>query len=159
MTDIVNCDEIYGLYLIDPCCNLDQYICAVSFDKEILNNILDKYVENDKKKYYIIKKVKYCSVNLINNKIIIREKKSISKNIFDKSLYAFNKIIVKDNNEICEQVLLNINEVLNINEKLNINQELNINVLSFFLSLENNNSISDSEIKFDKYYHESIMNA
>ena len=151
MTERVNCDEIYGLFFIDPLCDLNQYICAVSFDKEILNYILDKEIEHDEKKFHVIKKVKYYSLDIFNNRIFMTNKKSMKKNIFDKSLYAFNKIIVKDNNELCEQVLLNINNVLNIN------QELNINVLKFFLSLKND--ISDSEIKFDKYYTESIMNA
>jgi len=144
MNNRVNCDEIYGLYLIEPSCNIDQYICAVSFDKEILNNILDKDVVNSEKKYHVIKKVKYYSLDLIDNKVIITKKHSISKNKFDKSLYSFNKIITKDNYQICEQVLLNINEELNIND---------LRHSSLF-----KNNISQSQIKFDKYYLESIMN-
>jgi len=145
MTDRVNCDEIYGLFFIDPRCNLNQYICAVSLDKRELNFILDKEVKNNEKKYHVIKKVKYYSLDLIDNKIIITKKQSTSKNKFDKSLYAFNKIITKDNDQICEQVLLNINEKLNIND---------IRCLSLF-----KNKISYSEIYLGEYYFESIMNA
>lgn len=145
MNDRVNCDEIYGLFLIEPSCNIDQYICAVSFDKETLDNILDKNIVNDEKKYHVIKKVKYYSLDLVNNKVIITKKLSMNKNKFDKSLYSFNKIITKDNYQICEQVLLNINEDLNIND---------LRLLSLF-----KNNISQSQINFDKYYFESIMNS
>ena len=145
MTDRVNCDEIYGLFFIDPCCNLNQYICAVSLDKRVLNIILDKEVKNDEKKYHVIKKVKYYSLDLIDNKIIITKKQSMNKHKFDKSLYAFNKIITKDNYQICEQVLLNINEKLNIND-----------VRCFSLFKDN---ISYSQIYLGEYYFESIMNS
>ena len=146
MINRINCDEIYGLYLIDPRCNLDQYISAFSFNKEILENILNNDVNNDEKKHYIIKKVNYYSLNLIDNKYFITRKNSMSDDNYDKNLYGFNKITVKDNCELCEQVLLNIPEKINIDE---------IRTIPFF----KNSGLSHSRINFDQYYFESILNA
>ena len=146
MTDRVNCDEIHGLYLIDPHCNLNQSISAFSFDKNILQNILNNDINNDEKKYYVIKKVNYYSLQYIDNKYVLTRKISMCKDNYDKNLYGFNKITVKDNCELCEQVLLNIPEEINIDE---------IRKISFF----KNSGLSYSIINFDQYYFESIINA
>jgi hypothetical protein len=70
----------------------------------------------------------------------------MNKDNYDKNLYGFNKIIVKDNYELCEQVLLNIPEKINIDE---------IRTISYF----KNSGLSYSKINFDEYYYESILNA
>ena len=145
MTNKINCDEIYGLYFIDPECNLDQYILAVSLSKENLNNILNDIINKNylisEYSSYIIKKIKSYSLIKYDNKFIFTRNLSMNETIFYKSLYAYNKIIFKNEMEICEQVLLNIFEENN-EEKILLGHD-----------------ISNNPIIFDKYYEESIMNS
>jgi hypothetical protein len=147
--DRVNCDEIYALCSIDKKEKEYKYgygyayenVYCFSFDKQILYNI----IENNIKKNYIIKKIKYYSLEFINNDIIITRKILMNKNNFNKCLYAFNKISINNNIFLNEQVLLNITKELYeyINQK---------KIKPFF------KNISNSLIFFDKYYEKSIMN-
>jgi len=131
--------NIYSLVSIEKDCKDDQYIMAISYDKQVLENILatvkpqldhlcDFAIKENTKLYKIIKS---------DNKHLIINKLKLEENY---NLHGFNKITTNN----CEQVLLDINGI-------------DIDYLNTSNIFKNN--ISSSNIMFDTYYDESIMNA
>lgn len=53
-----NCSNLLGLYFTDPDCSDDKYIHAYSFDKNVLIDLINEHVTNEKKKYYSVEKIK-----------------------------------------------------------------------------------------------------
>jgi hypothetical protein len=141
MNHKINCNEIYGLYFIDPIYNFNQNIVAISLSTKILNNILNKEINNEERKNYIIKKIKSYSLINYQNKYIFTRNLYMNETKFYKSLYLYNKIIIKNEEKIYEQVLLNI--LIENFDKNNIS-----NIIS---------NISSKPIIFDKYYEKLIL--
>jgi hypothetical protein len=139
------CNELLGLYLNDPLSN-DKYISAFSFDKNILANMVDIFVETENKEYYSIEPIELLLhykdddseklekfFNIKNVKGILLNIGEINFEDLEFPIYRYNKII---NNE-CKQVLLCTEHS---NEK------------KFQL-----NGISENPIQIDTFYEESVI--
>lgn len=131
--------NIYSLVSIEKDCINDQYIMAISYDKQVLENMLATVkpqlghlcnfaIKENTKLYKIIKS---------DDKHFIINKLKLGENY---DLHGFNKITTRG----CDQVLLDINDV-----------DLDyLNTTKIF-----KDNISLNNIMFDTYYDESIMNA
>jgi len=135
------CKNLLGLWFTEPDCEDDKYVHAFSFDKIILNNILENDVKKDDRHFFSISRVRLYTASEINDeqkkKIIILPMNDDF--IFDnikKPIYGFNKL-TSDN---CEQVLL----CIDINNITDIIKEM---------------GISSNPIKINTFYEESILNA
>lgn len=132
--------SIYHIISIGKECNdNDNYIMAISYSKEILENMIEN-IPLCKFQYcnYIIKEnnLKIYSLQKIDDKIIIINTTKFNAN----NLYAFNKITTYS----IENVLLDITG-FDINE---------LKKMRFFC-----NNLSENTVIFDTYYDEGIMNA
>ena len=126
--------------------NNDQYVMAISYSKELLENMIQN-IPSSKLEYcnYIIKEnIDIYSIHLLpkNSKdIFISKIYSLDpSNININNLYAFNKITTST----FENVLLDITG-------FDINEVRTFNIFK--------NDVSDNNILFDIFYDECIMNA
>jgi len=132
---------IYSLVSIDKECSEYEYIYAVSYSKEILQNMI-KNIQTDLLNIadFIIRPntpiFKLSSLN--ENLTLNRHYKNVSFNLYN--LYAFNKTTTYG----VENVLLDITG-------FNIKYLRELNIFK--------NELSQNTIKFDIFYEEGIMNA
>ena len=133
--------EIYSLVSIDKSCRECQYVNAISYSREILEDMIQNVHPDDLELADFIIKENTPIYFLIplNGKILLTT--SLNKVVFNKdSLYAFNKITTN----VVENVLLDVSD-FDIEE---------LRKSSIF-----KDDISQNNILFDTYYEEGIMNA
>jgi hypothetical protein len=133
------CKDLLGLWFCEPDCEYDIYLHAFSFDKDILNNMIDSYIKEEDRHLYYIKRVKLYSISQIiqvnkSKLMILPMDDNFHFNNLENPIYGFNKIF----GDKCEQVLLTTNL---------INNEI-IDM-----------GISPKPIKIDTFYEESVLNA
>jgi len=134
-------NKIYILVSIDKSCQCCQYVNAISYSKELLEDMIKNIHPDDLKLADFIVKENmpiYFLVSL-NDKILLAT--SYGEVTFNKdNLYAFNKITT---NKV-ENVLLDISG-------FNIEELRNSPIFK--------DDLSENIIQFDVYYEEGIMNA
>lgn len=131
--------NIYRLVSIEKECEDDQYIMAVSYDKNVLENILatvKPQLENQCN-FAIKENTELYKVTKFNGSYFIVR---TSKLYEGQKLHGFNKITTYK----CEQVLIDLNGQ-------------NVDVLDQIEIFKDN--LSRNNIEFDTYYDEGIMNA
>ena len=122
-----------------------EYIMAISFDREILENMIKEkdckfIIKEDLKIYQIV--IYNDDIKTPNYKYEIMHINYLNKKWHCENLYAFNKIKIDDLNIIENGIV----DLYSFNNKIN-----EIPVLK--------NNISANLIKFDTYYEEGVMNA
>ena len=130
-----------------------EYIMAISFDREILENMIKEKDCKEKDFKFIIKEnlkihqivIYNDDVKTPNYKYEIMHINYLNKKLHCEDLYAFNKI-KKANNGFDYIIEDGIIDLYSFNDKIN-----EIPVLK--------NNISANLIKFDTYYEEGVMNA
>ena len=131
--------SIYSLVSIDKeCIDNEQYVMAISYSKEILENMIQNMPQSKFEicNFIIKENIPIYSLMKVDDKIIIINSIKFNAN----NLYAFNKITTSS----VENVLLDITS-FDINE---------LRKLHAFC-----NDLSENIILFDTYYDEGIMNA
>ena len=133
------CKDLLGLWFCEPDCEYDIYLHAFSFDKDILNNMIESYIKDEDKHLYYISRVKLYSISQIiqGNKsklMILPMDDNCNFNNIEKPIYGFNKMI----GDKCEQILLTT-DIIN-NDIIDM-------------------GISSKPIKIDSFYEESVSNA
>ena len=136
-------NPIYSLVSIDKECTECQYVNAISYSKELLENMIQNIHPDDfKLADFIIKEdIHIYSLIVLNGELLIVRPAYNNNITFNPdNLYAFNKITSSG----FENVLLDTTD-FNIEE---------LRQLYIF-----KNDISHNTIKFDVFYEEGIMNA
>ena len=131
---------IYKLVSIELDNEDDEYIMAISYDKQVLENMLAnvKLQYTEKLCNFEIKEnTKLYKLYNIDNKYFVTRIVKCNEN---SKLHGFNKITLFG----CEQALLDVSNI-------------NINNINDFDMCKNN--VSTNEIFFDVYYDEGILNA
>ena len=135
---------IYSIVSIDKQCLECQYVNAISYSKELLENMIQNIHPDDFKLVdFIIKEnIHIYSLIVLNQQLLIGRSGHDDDNITfnPDNLYAFNKVTTSG----VENVLLDIT-------KFDIE---NLKQICIF-----KNNISQNAIKFDVFYEEGIMNA
>jgi hypothetical protein len=135
---------IYSLLSIEKNCTEDQYIQAISYDKNVLQSMLDNLDSNTLNLADFVIKENTPVYSLLKLRTNTEDKSKIYlypvKKFNTNKLYGFNKITSNG----VEQVLLDITVFNNFELKNK----------PFF-----KNDLSDNSIIFDKYYDEGIMNS
>ena len=128
--------DLLGILFTSPDCEQDQYYHGFSFEKEILEKMIESEVPIQNRKFYSIKKIKI--LNYIHNPLNKKEFIYYENEIYNDSLpmYGYNNVNLKKYK--CEQVIL-ITNIITDNMR--------------------SNGISFSQIKIDTFYEESIVNA
>ena len=142
------CKDMLGLCFTSPDCEQDQYFHAYSFNRVILDQMI-KNVKDDERDFYSIKKIKvqqYLVVNKSNDTDKFFDSNNVTgillrcdNTIYNEKinpLYGYNFI----KNGLCEQTLLSIKP----------------NIITDYIR---ENGISDTPLKIDTFYEESILNA
>ena len=127
----------------------EEYIMAISYNKEVLENMIDEHTKLDQCFTFVIKEnlkiqnfLGYSANKTGNFKLLFYENYDICNISEDDRLYAYN-LVNLDN--IVENRLLRVYK-----------KDLD----KFTTHLHNNvNNISTNPIEFDTYYEEGIMNA
>ena len=134
MNNIEIIKDLLGIYSTEPECEKDKYIHAFSFNKEILNNMININIPYEEKYIYSIEPVKmYLFDESLDKKIIyIEDNFEYNKILFP--IYGFYDI----KNNLCNKVLLSTNKINKYME---------------------NCGISSNSINIDTFYDESILNA
>lgn len=150
-----SCLNLLGLYFTDPDCSDDKYIHAYSFDKNVLIDLINKHVTNEKKKYYSIEQIqlyKYIEVAKSDSTDNLFGKKNIcglitcasDEHFFGKDEIKFGKVQ---------------NKIYGYNKK---NKITNIDEQSLLIceskNFSNNLNISYNPVLINKFYEEGIMN-
>ena len=133
--------EIYSLVSIDKSCRECQYVNAISYSREILEDMIENIHPDDLKlaDFIIKENTPIYFLMPLNDKILLAT--SLNKVAFNKdSLYAFNKITTN----VVENVLLDVSD-------FDIEELRKSNIFK--------HDISQNNILFDTYYEEGIMNA
>ena len=133
--------KIYSLVSIDKSCECDQYIQAISYSKELLEDMIENIHPDDLKlaHFIIVENTPVYFLMPLNGKILLAT--SLDKVDFNKdNLYAFNKITT---NKV-ENVLLDISGF----------DVENLRTLHIF-----KDDMSENIIHFDTYYEEGIINS
>ena len=133
--------EIYSLVSIDKSCRKCQYVNAISYSRELLEDMIKNIHPDDLKLADFIIKENTPVYYLIpfNGKILLAT--SLDKLDFNNdSLYAFNKITTN----AVDNVLLDISGF----------DIENLRTLNIF-----KDDLSENIIHFDTYYEEGIINA
>lgn len=133
--------EIYSLVSIDKSCRECQYVNAISYSREILEDMIENIHPDDLKlaDFIIKENTPIYFLMPLNDKILLAT--SLNKVVFNKdSLYAFNKITTN----VVENVLLDVSD-------FDIEELRKSNIFK--------HDISQNNILFDTYYEEGIMNA
>ena len=133
--------EIYSLISIDKSCTQCQYVNAISYSREILEDMIQNIHPDDLKlaDFIIKENTPIYFLMPLNDKILLAT--SLNKVVFNKdSLYAFNKITTN----VVENVLLDVSD-------FDIEELRKSNIFK--------DDISQNNILFDTYYEEGIMNA
>lgn len=133
--------EIYSLVSIDKECRECQYVNAISYSSEILEDMIKNIPPDDLllADFTIKENMPIYFLMQLNGKILLAT--SLDKSDFNKdSLYAFNKITTN----AVYNVLLDINgfDIEELKKSPIFKDDLSTNV-----------------IHFDTYYEEGIMNA
>jgi len=135
---------IYSLLSIEKDCHEDQYIQAISYDKNVLQSMIDNLDSNTLNRADFVIKQNTSVYSLLKLTTIKGEKSKIylyPVNKFnDNNLYGFNKMTSNG----VEQVLLDVTTFNNFELKNK----------PFF-----KNDLSENSIIFDKYYDEGIINS
>ena len=134
---------IYSIVSIDKQCLECQYVNAISYSKELLENMIQNIHPDDFKLVdFIIKEnIHIYSLIVLNQQLLIGRSGDDDNITFNPdNLYAFNKVTTSG----VENVLLDIT-------KFDIE---NLKQICIF-----KNNISDNVIKFNVFYEEGIMNA
>jgi hypothetical protein len=135
---------IYSLLSIEKDCSEDQYIQAISYDKNVLQSMLDNLDSNTLNRADFVIKENTPVYSLLKLRTNTEDKSKIylyPVNKFNTNkLYGFNKMTSNG----VEQVLLDVTTFNNFELKNK----------PFF-----KNDLSDNSIIFDKYYDEGIMNS
>lgn len=128
--------DLLGILFTSPDCEQDQCYHGFSFEKEILEKMIENEVPIQNRKFYSIKKIKI--LNYIHHPLNKKEFIYYENEIYNNSLpmYGYNNVNLKKCK--CEQVIL----ITNI-----ITDDIR------------SNGISYSQIKIDTFYEESIVNA
>lgn len=132
---------IYSLVSIDKSCRECQYVNAISYSREFLEDIIKKIHPDDLylAEFIIKENTPVYFLMPLNGQILLAT--SLDKVDFNKdSLYAFNKITTN----AVDNVLLDI-------RGFDIE---NLRTLHIF-----KDDLSENIIEFDTYYEEGIMNA
>jgi hypothetical protein len=127
----------------------EEYIMAISYNKEVLENMIDEHTKLDQCFTFVIKEnlkiqnfLGYSANKTGNFKLLFYENYDICNISEDDKLYAYN-LVNLDN--IVENRLLRVYK-----------KDLD----KFKTHLHNNvNNISTNPIEFNTYYEEGIMNA
>ena len=127
----------------------EEYIMAISYNKEVLENMIDEHTKLDQCFTFVIKEnlkiqnfLGYSANKTGNFKLLFYENYDICNISEDDRLYAYN-LVNLDN--IVENRLLRVYKT---------------DLDKFKTHLHNNvNNISTNPIEFDTYYEEGIMNA
>ena len=133
--------EIYSLVSIDKSCTQCQYVNAISYSREILEDMIQNIHPDDLKlaDFIIKENTPIYFLMPLNGKILLST--SLYKAEFNKdNLYAFNKITTN----AVENVLLDVSD-------FDIEELRKSNIFK--------DDISQNNILFDTYYEEGIMNA
>lgn len=135
------CNDLLGLWFTDPECTEDQYIHAISFNKNVLEDMIKNTVPTEEKGYFSIDKVrtvKYCKEFSTETREFyeVQELSGPFDPIIAEPFYGYNNLF--NIKKVCEQVIL----FTDVKTK---NMELA--------------GISSEPIKLDTYYEESILNA
>ena len=133
------CKDLLGLWYCEPDYEYDKYVYAFSFDKDILNNMIEEHVNDEDKHLYFISRIGVYSLceSDYENKIrhvILPMDDNCCFDTLKYPIYGFNKIT----GDKCEQVILCSN---------------------FFNDRIIDMGISTNPIKIDTFYPESILNA
>lgn len=128
--------DLLGILFTSPDCEEDQYYHGFSFEKEILEKMIENEVPIKERKFYSIKKIKVLNYILhpLNTKQFVYYENEVYNNSLP--MYGYNNINLKKCK--CEQVILITNLITD-------------NMRS--------NGISYSPIKIDTFYEECIVNA
>lgn len=133
--------KIYGIVSIDKSCDCCQYVQAVSYSKELLEDMINNIHPDDLllADFTIKENIPIYFLMPLNGKILLAT--SLDKVDFNKdSLYAFNKITTN----AVDNVLLDISGF----------DVENLRTLHIF-----KDDLSENIIEFDTYYEEGIINA
>lgn len=144
---------IYYLVSVSSNTNLEEYIMAISFDKEILEKMIQEHPEpNEDYKLVIRENLKIFQIWLGYDKEKLCDKYSVLWVGYPNKKYNYSKIYA-------------FNRIKKINNGLDYIIENSIVDLSVFydkiseIELFKDNNISSNPILFDTYYEEGIMNA
>lgn len=131
---------IYTLVSIDKQCTECKYVNAISYSKELLENMIQNIHPDDFQlaDFIITQNIHIYSLILLNGQLLIARPENTTFN--HDNLYAFNKITTSG----VENVLLDTND-FNIEE---------LRQLDIF-----KNDLSYNTVNFDVFYEEGIMNA
>ncbi len=173
--EYISLDEIYGLYSIDPDCDLEEYIHAISLETKTLEKLFEDNVsaENRQKLRWEIKPIDIFNLLYIDDPSGLIEDTYVSKKLFgdDKNyimvkggsvkvktiyekMYAHNLVITIGDQELCRNVLVNVHHDSSANSKEFKNYLNKIKKEPKFIE-----DISEGIVKFDKYYEDGIMSA
>ena len=133
--------EIYSLVSIDKSCRKCQYVNAISYSRELLEDMIKNIHPDDLKlaDFIIKENTPVYYLMPFNGKILLAT--SLDKLDFNNdSLYAFNKITTN----AVDNVLLDISGF----------DIENLRTLNIF-----KHDLSENIIHFDTYYEEGIINA
>ena len=131
--------DLLGILFISPDCEQDQCYHAFSFDRDILEDMIEKYVSKEEKPYYLIRKIRVFQYitgkdNEKNLKLFIPYDCHLYNDSYP--MYGFN-LISKDQCKVEQVILITYSIIDSLKES----------------------GISHNQIKINTFYEESILNA
>lgn len=154
------CNQLLGLYFIDPDCPEDKYIHAFSFDINILQDMIENKVPIKDKKYYSIQPVKVLYHYECQT---IEEKNSLSENLQQLKKKKFKNIkgLIFDystqTNKLFDELEFPIYGYNSITD--DFSQQVLLCTKNPDEKKFQSNGISSNPIQIDTFYEESILNA
>lgn len=145
--------QILGIYLHWIESKETPYLLAVSCSQEKLENMLQT-LDKDKQYTYTIEPVKlYIFTKYKNEKISFNKAIFFNEDFIQDKIYGMNKHSLTLTR--VDQVLL---KILHDCEEDSVEYKTFVEEVRNRIMFQENN-FSSNPIKFDKYYHESILNA
>lgn len=131
--------DLLGILFTSPDCEQDQCYHAFSFDRDILEDMIEKYVSKEEKSYYSIRKIRVFQYivgkdNEKNLKLFIPYDCHLYNDSYP--MYGFN-LISKDQYKVEQVILITYSIIDSLKES----------------------GISHNQIKINTFYEESILNA
>lgn len=131
--------DLLGILFTSPDCEEDQYYHAFSFDRDILEDMIEKHVSKEMKIYYSIKEIRVFQYivgkdNEKNHKLFIPYDYYQYNDSYP--MYGYN-LISKAKDKVEQVILITYSNKESLRE----------------------NGISHNQIKINTFYEESILNA